>query len=64
VSSLKDELQYILDGFDELELLFKDSQLVRNIFHIPVLNEYRYFARALVDYEKAKNEIAQINAIN
>lgn len=36
--------------YNKLEKLFKASQIVQGVFEIPVLNEYRYISRALVDY--------------
>ncbi|QKJ21526.1 EAL domain-containing protein [Poseidonibacter lekithochrous] len=39
-----------LNLYNKLEELFKTSQIAQKFFEIPVLNEYRYISRALVDY--------------
>ncbi len=54
----------IFDAFDALEKLYKHSQLFLREFKTSVLNEYRYCARAMVDFHKAetneeKNEAEQ-----
>lgn len=46
------KLREIINAFNSLEVLFKKCQLIQNHFYSPVLNEYRYFARALVDIYK------------
>lgn len=53
----------LLSCFDELEFLFKTTQLVLLDFKTSILNEYRYCARALVDYQKAEGEKERLEAI-
>ena len=49
------KLKYTLDAYNKLEKLFKTSQMVQHTFHIPVLNEYRYLSRALIDFYSSED---------
>lgn len=49
----------IIAAFDELEILYKLSQLFIREFQVSVLNEYRYCARAIIDFHKAQDEGAK-----
>lgn len=44
------KLERLLQTYNKLEALHKTSQLAMLHFMAPIMNEHRYFARALVDY--------------
>lgn len=45
-----------IEAYNKLEELFKVSQMVQHTFYIPVLNEYRYLSRALIDFYTPSSE--------
>lgn len=63
-TALQTKINELIQGFDELEKLFKSSQLVEQIFATQVLNEYRYFSRAFIDYKKANSEDQKYKALS
>lgn len=63
-SELEDRFGRLLVGYDKLEHLFKITQLALLDFKTSVLNEHRYFARALVDYCKATTDAEKVEALS
>lgn len=55
IQEIENKFKAALNTYNKLEALFKISQFVKKLFQIPVLNEYRYISRALVDYHQAEN---------
>ncbi|WP_122893795.1 EAL domain-containing protein [Arcobacter peruensis] len=54
----------ISSKYNKLEELYKLSQQAENTFKTIVLNEYRYFSRAMVDYTEATSDEKKINALS
>ena len=53
----------LLEGYNKLEQLFKTSQLSLGDLRTSILNEHRYFARALVDYCKSTDNKTKEEAV-
>jgi len=53
----------LLEGYNKLEQLYKTSQLSLGDIRTSILNEHRYFARALVDYCISDDEKLKGDAI-
>lgn len=62
-SDIDKKYKQLIDGFDELEALFKTTQLVMLQFQTSILNEYRYCARAIIDFGKAESEKQKLDAL-
>lgn len=66
-SSADDSLNRVhklTQSFDRLEVLFKSIQLSLGSFKANILNEYRYFARGLVDFHKANSAQSKAEALS
>lgn len=63
LSDLAEQKNNILLRFNDLETLFKRSQLALGDFSKSTLHEYRYFARALIDFELSTEDSKKREAL-
>ena len=62
-NEIKERFDRLLEGFNNLEGLFKTCQIALRNFRTSILNEYHYFARALVDCCKSEVDAVREEAI-